>query len=124
MQSVYGLVGKIIFNGYRNSFTAQLGTALLLGSFGIATGSFAGVAIGYVLRGVLGVFLEKGILIIDLSIISLDEGRKLEEFKITASAAYAKATAKVYDEKQKEKIRQEYLQIISKFGFVGDGPKR
>lgn len=123
MQSVWSLVGKIAFNGYRNSFTAQLGTALLLTSFGIATGSFMGIAIGYVIRGVLGVFLEKGILAIDLTLISLEEGRKLADFKASAEAAYAKATAKVYDETEKEKIRQEYLAIIRKFGFVGDSPK-
>lgn len=123
MQSVWGLVGKIFFNGYRNSFTAQLGTALLLTSFGIATGSFVGIALAFIIRGVLGVFLEKGILAIDLTLISLEEGRKLAEFKQAASAAYARATARVYGETEKEKIRQEYLEIIKKFGFVGDSPK-
>lgn len=114
------LIVKIISNKYRDSFTAQLGTALLLSTFGIATGSFGGIVLGFLLRGVVGIFLEKGILVIDLSLISIDEGRKLKEFKAEAEAAYARATAKVYDEKQKEKIRKEYLEIIAKFGTVGN----
>lgn len=117
------LLAKIVSNKYRGTFTAQLGTALLLSSFGIATGSFGGVVLGFILRGVAGIFLEKGIYAIDLTLDSLKEGIGHREFKEKAEEIYRKTIAKVYDEKEKSKIRKEYLAIIEKFGTVGNGPK-
>lgn len=99
----------------------RLGTTLILSKFGVV--GPAADLIGYFLRGVIGFLAETGIFNLDLAINSLREGMKLKEFERDAAAAYKKATAKIYDEAAKDAIRKEYLEIISKFGNVGDRPK-
>ena len=112
------LIAKIFSNTYRDTFAIRLGTSLILGKFGIV--GPAADLIGYFLRGILGFAAETGIFQIDLAISALREGMKLKEFEREAAAAYKKATAKIYDEATKNAIRKEYLEIISKFGNVGD----
>lgn len=117
------LLQKVFFGKNKDMFIVQLGSALLLTSFGIATGGVAGVVLGFLLRGFLGVFVEKGIFVIDLTLDSLREGAKLKEFEKAATEAYNKATAKVYNEDEKQAIRKQYLEIISRIGTVGNGPR-
>lgn len=98
----------------------RLGSSLILGKFGIV-GPLADF-IGVFLRGILGTIVETGIFQLDLTLDSLREGMKEKDFIKDATAAYEKATAKVYDEKTKNEIRKQYLDIISRFGNVGDSP--
>lgn len=102
-------------------FTVQLGSTLLLANFGI-TGIAATIA-KYFLSGIIGVLIEDGTFLIDITLDSLKEGMKEEDFKKQAKDAYEKATAGVLDEVKKARIRRQYLDIISKIGVVGDGPK-
>lgn len=99
----------------------RLGSQLILAKFGLV--GFAGDFVGIFLRGVLGLLIEDGTFLIDLGLDAYREGQKLEEFKIEAKRAYDKATAKVYDERKKNEIRQQYLKIISAIGHVGNGPR-
>jgi len=99
----------------------QLGSSLLLANFGIV--GIPATIIKYFLSGIVGIFIEEGVYLIDFTLDALKEGRNLKEFEVLAKAAYEKATAKLYDETEKQKIRQQYLEIISKIGVVGDGPK-
>lgn len=105
----------------RNMFSVRLGASVLLGAFSIP--SSLTWLFSFPIRCVLGLLLERGIFILDVSLDSLREGTKLKEFERDARAAYEKATAKVYDEDEKQKIRVEYLRIISRIGVVGDGAK-
>lgn len=97
-------------------FTVRLGVKLLLANYGIV--GFGADVISWFLRGVLGVFLDEGIFLLDLSLDSLREGAKLEEFQKQATAEYEKASKRVYTEAEKNAIRKEYLDIISKFGAI------
>lgn len=109
---------RLFSNKYQDLFLTRLGVQLLLTQFGIG-GIFAG-AIGWVLKSVVGILLESGIYQLDLTLDAYREGKKLEEFKEAAEIAYKKATKKIYDETEKEQIRQEYLKIISAIGNVGN----
>lgn len=100
-------------------FSVRLSSSLLLIAFGISPAGPIGIFLGLLLRGVLGLFVEKGIFLIDISLDSLREGQKLKEFEKAAKADYEKATAKIYDESEKEKIRQQYLESIRRITFVG-----
>lgn len=117
----WGLLARVMSNDYRDSFVVQLGTSLLLSKIGLVgpIGNFVGIFI----RGILGLFMEETIFRIDLTLDSLREGMKEKEFNKAASEAYARATSKVYDEAKKNEIRKQYLEIISKFGAVGSGPR-
>lgn len=115
------LLHKILTNKNRDMFMVRLAATLLLGKLNI-TGVLA-TLLGRFLAGILGVFLEEGILLIDLTLDSYREGGKLKEFEKAATEAYKKATAQVYDETKKKEIRRQYLEIISRIGTVGDGPK-
>lgn len=99
----------------------RLGSALILGKFGIV-GPVADF-VGVFLRGILGLIMETGVFQLDLLLDSYREGAKIPEFEKAATEAYAKATAKIYDEEQKNAIRKQYLEILSKIVPVGNGPR-
>lgn len=113
-------IGRLFSNEYRETFAVQLGSKLILTKFGIV--GPAASFLGYFLRAGIGLLIETGIYQIDLAIVSLREGMKLKEFERDAAEAYKKATAKVLTEKEKNAIRREYLEIIARFGNVGDRP--
>lgn len=113
-----GFIARVLSNENRNLFTVRLGVALILAKFGIV--GFPARVVGFLFRGFLGVLIEDGTFIVDVALDAYREGRKLEEFKEMASKAYDKATAKIYDEEQKNAIRKEYLDIISRIGIVGN----
>lgn len=99
----------------------RLGTSLLFAQFGIA-GPVANL-LGIFVRGFLGLLMETGIFQLDLLLDAYREGKKIPEFEKAATEAYAKATAKIYDEEQKNEIRKQYLEILSKIVPVGNGPR-
>lgn len=100
----------------------QLGTTLILSAAGI-TGGLGLTLLAPILAGFLGFFIDEGTFLIDISLDAYREGEKLEQFTVAATAAYEKATAKVYTDAEKDVIRQDYLAIIAKIGSVGNGPK-
>lgn len=116
-----GFIARVFSNEYRDSFTVQLVTTLLLANFGIV--GLPAKFLSFIFRGVLGVFLEEGIFKIDVALDSFKEGQKYEQFKVLSMQAYRKATAKIYDEEKKNEIRKEYLKIIALIGAVGNGPR-
>lgn len=116
-----GFIARLLSNDGRNLFMVRLGSQLILAKFGLV--GFAGTIAGFFLRGFLGLLIEDGTFVIDLGLDAYREGQKLEDFKKEAAAAYAKTTAKVYDERKKDEIRQQYLKIISAIGTVGNGPR-
>jgi hypothetical protein len=108
-------------NSYRDTFMVRLGTTLLLGKFGIV-GPVADL-LGVFVRGFIGLLIETGVFQIDLLLDAYREGKKIPEFEKAATEAYAKATAKIYSEEQKNEIRKQYLEILSKIVPVGNGPR-
>lgn len=116
-QIFYKFLFGFFTNRSKDLFVIQLGVKLLLVQWGL-TGILGSVA-GYFLRSTLGFAMDNGIFVIDVTLDAIKEGITLDEFKDHAKIAYDKATAKVYKEEEKLAIRQEYLDIISKFGAVG-----
>ncbi len=78
--------------------------------------------IGWIASWILGSLLDKGIMQIDLSLTSLRIALEMDEYKELAKKAYDHATARVYTEAEKEKIREEYLAAIRRFGSIGRLP--
>jgi hypothetical protein len=120
---VWDAIGKIFFSKHRDLFAVGLGSNLLLAHLGIVPGTPLSAFLGFFVKGFLGFIMDSGVFIIDVTLDSLKEGKKLDEFRTAATAAYAHATAQIYDETEKAKIRKQYLDIISKIGVVGDDPK-
>lgn len=118
---ILSFLEKLLWNKNRDLFIVRLGSALLLTKFGIV--GFAATVLGRVLTGALGLFIEFGIYKIDLLLDAIEEGRKLKEFEEIATKIYNETVAKVHDEAKKNEIRKQYLEIISKIGPVGRGPK-
>jgi hypothetical protein len=111
-------LARLASNTNKDLFIVRLGVTLLLGRFGIV-GPLANL-LGSVLRMAIGLLMEDGIFLIEISVDAYKEGRKLKEFEKAATEAYQKATAKVYDEKEKDEIRKQYLEIIARIGAVGN----
>lgn len=122
MNSSRGLalfLARLYSNSHKDSFAVRLGASLMLAKFGII-GKWADLLAGLIIRPVMGLLIESGIWTIDLTWDAIREGRKLAEFEKLASEAYAKATAKIYTEREKDEIRKQYLEIISGIGNVGN----
>ena len=111
-------VARLFTNTQKDMFSVKLGVALLLAKFGIV-GSLADF-LSYFIRAILGALMEEGTFLIDIKIDAYKEGKKLKEFEQKAGELYAKAMAKKYTEDQKNAIRKEYLEIISRIGAVGN----
>lgn len=69
--------------------------------------------------------LDKGIIQLDIQIDKLKEALKDPQWRDAAEKAYKKASAKVYTEEEKDAIRKQYLDALSKYATYGNGvPKR
>ncbi len=111
-------VARFLSNKHKDLFIVEMGVTLLMVRYGIS--GVAAKFIGFFLKGTIGMLMESGIYIIDIGLDALKEGSKLVEFEKEATKLYNKTIAKVYDEEEKEKIRKEYLDVISKIGNVGN----
>lgn len=100
-------------NDEKNSFMVRLGVTLTLNAWNL-TGPFA-LVVSWFLRSALGLLVMGGKFAMDLELDALQEGVQLREFQEEAAKAYALATARVYDEGEKEAIRQQYLDIVDRF---------
>ncbi len=116
-----GFLARFFGNDDRDLFIVRLGTSLILARFGLV--GFLGQFVGFFVRSLLGLLIEDGTFLIDVGLDAYREGQKLKEFETAAREAYAKATAKIYDEATKNEIRKQYQDIISRIGVVGNGPK-
>lgn len=116
----WGFLARVLGNDNRDLFIVHLGSKLILAKFGIV-GPVANF-VSIFLRGIIGLLIEDGTYLIDISLDAYREGKKIPEFEKAASEAYEKATAKIYDEDKKNEIRKQYLDIISRIGTVGNGP--
>lgn len=115
------LLHQIFTSRSRDLFLVRLGVTLLLGRLGI-TGGLARFLSPF-FSGFIGMMIDFGIFKVDLMLDSYREGMKLEEFTKVAGEIYRRAMAKKYSEAEKQKIREEYLEIIRKIGVVGTRPK-
>lgn len=111
---MWSFIARVLSSKYKDIFVVRLGVNLTLSRLGI-TGPLAKV-VSPIISGLIGLLMEVGVFKIDLTIDAYREGQKLEEFKKQAKEAYDLATKKVYTEEEKQKIRNQYLAIISKFG--------
>lgn len=103
----------------KNSFVVRFGVGLWLTSIGL-TGFWA-APVAWIASMILGSLLDKAIIEIDLSIDSLKQAIKEPQWKDEAKKAYDHAMARVYTEKEKNAIRQEYLDALSHFATFGNG---
>lgn len=67
----------------------------------------------------LGLLVERAIIQIDIGINGIKEAMSLEEYRAFAKEAYERTTAKVYTEEEKQVIRKQYLDALSRFGAFG-----
>lgn len=116
MANLLSFLGRILGSKGKDLFIVRLGTSLILTKLGIV--GVGAKALAPFVAGFIGLIYELGVFQIDLSLDSLKEGRKLEEFKDQAEKAYQHAVERVYAEDEKQKIREQYLAIVSKFGSM------
>lgn len=67
----------------------------------------------------IGDLADRGILLVDLTLDSIKIAMSEKQWKDAAKKAYDKATAKVYTEDEKQKIREQYLDALRGFARVG-----
>lgn len=113
MKSLLPFLAKLLANKYADGLLARLGATLFLAKFGVV-GVLAKTMLPFV-SGFIGLMIESGVFKLDLTIDALQEGAKLREFQKAAKEAYAHAKSKVHTPEEKERIRQQYLDIIRKF---------
>lgn len=80
-----------------------------------------GAFISFIASNVLGSMLDNGIIKLDITIDRIKEAMKDPMWRVEAQNAYKNATKKVYAEWEKEAIRKEYLDALSKYATYGNG---
>lgn len=120
-RGVLSFIEKVLWSDHRDMYSVQLASALLLAEFGVV--GVAASLLGRVIRGVLGAFLDFGILTIDLVLDKIREGKKLKDFEKIAEDLWKRAHEGKKTEAEKQKIREEYLAVLRKIGPVGSGPR-
>lgn len=113
---MFSLLARILENKYSNSLIARLGATLALGKLGVV--GVAAKALLPFVSGIVGLLMETGVFAIDLTLDAYKEGQKLIEFQKAAKEAYAHASSKVHTPEEKQRIREQYLAIISKFASL------
>ena len=115
-KGLWYFLAKVMSNDYRKSFFVELGVDVLLAKFGIY--GRAAHALGFFVKGFMGLALEVGVFKIDITLDAIKEGKKLKNFDRLALEAYERTIKRVYTEEEKNEIRKIYLNIISDFGPV------
>lgn len=101
----------------KDSFIVNFALHLWLAHFGIA-GPLADFIAFFGTR-FLGSLLDRGILVIDLTLDSIKLALKEDQYRKLAEVAYKKAIAKVYTEGEKDEVRKQYLDALRDFARVG-----
>lgn len=112
---------RLLSNKGKDLFIVKLGSALLLANLGVV--GVAASFLGPLIRGFIGLLYEDGTFLIDLAIDSYREGKKLKEFEAIAGPLYEQAMRGKKTEAEKQALRKQYLEVISKIGAVGRGPQ-
>jgi hypothetical protein len=94
-----------------------MGVRLWLTSIGV-TGPLASYLSGP-LEWILGSFLDKGIIQIDIKLNSIKTEAEMKSYLEAAEKVQAVAIAKVYTEAEKDEIRRQYLDTIRNFASFG-----
>lgn len=102
----------------KDLFSLKLGVGLWINSLGLG---WLGNIIAPFIEWALGSMIDFGIFKIDITINAIQEGMKKSEFKDLAQKAHDSAIKKVYTEQEKDAIRRQYLDILSKFVAFGNG---
>lgn len=103
----------------KNSFVVKYSIHLWLTTMGVS--GPLGAFISFIATHVLGSMLDNGIIVLDISVDRIKEAMKDPVWRIEAQNAYKKATARVYEQWEKDKIRKEYLDALSKYATYGNG---
>lgn len=112
-------IARLASNSHKDDFSVRLGVTLLLSKFGIV-GKWADL-FSALMRPLLGLLIETGIFAIDLTLDAYKEGKKLSEFKETATKLHDKLQgSKKLTEGEKNAYRKEYLRLIGLIGNVGN----
>lgn len=70
---------------------------------------------------ILGSMLDKGLILVDIKIDQLKEALKDPKWREDALKYYELAGARIYSEDEKNEIRNQYLDALSKYATYGNG---
>lgn len=101
----------------KDSFIVRFAVHAWLQSLG-ARGPL-GVLLATIISRIIGDMADRGIIIVDLRLDKIREAMKEDQWKEAATKAYKVATAKVYTEKEKNAIRDQYIRALGE--YVGFG---
>lgn len=94
---------------------------MALATAALGLSGFGAWIFGLVAANVLGVMLDRGIIVMDIGIDKLKEALKDPQWRAAAEKAYKKASARVYTEEEKNAIRKQYIDALSKYATYGNG---
>lgn len=103
----------------KNSFVVQYAVHLAVAAFGLS--GIPATLFAFVATRILGVMLDRGIIVLDIQIDRIKEALKDPQWRAAAEKAYMNATARVYTEEEKIAIRKQYLDALAKYATYGNG---
>lgn len=104
----------------KDSFVVQYSILLWLQAVGVSATGPIGLILIFFLSRVLGSMLDFGILQADIALDKLGQALRSDQWRKAALQAYQRASSKVYTEDEKNAIRKEYLDALTKYvSFTG-----
>jgi hypothetical protein len=104
----------------KNLFVVHYASNVWVASLGL-TGPF-GALVAFLIRLAMGDMLDRGIILADITLDKLKEALKEPQWKEAALKAYKSAIAKPkLSEEEKDVIREQYLDALSKYATYGNG---
>ena len=103
----------------KNSFVVNYAVHMWIASMSIS--GPLGAFVAFFAKRILGDMIDRGLIVVDIQIDKLKQALKDKQWKEAALKAYNHASARVYSEAEKDAIRKEYLDALSKYATYGDG---
>lgn len=92
-----------------------------MGIASLGLGGPIGAFAAFLAEKFLTVLLDRGLIILDISMDGWSEARKDPKWRDAAEKAYKKASSRVYTEEEKNAIRKEYMAALSNYATFGNG---
>lgn len=103
----------------KNSFIVQYAVHMGLAALGL-TGPL-GALVAFFASWFLGTLLDEGLIVLDIQIDKWKEAMKDPKWRDAALKAYNKASSKVLTEKEKDEVRQQYIDALGDYAAFGNG---
>jgi hypothetical protein len=106
----------------KNSFVVNYAMHSWLIAMGVSISGPWGLFLIAVGSRILGSMLDRGIIELDITIDHLKQAAKDPQWRYQVGKIYSKTVSKVFDEKEKDEIRRQYMEVLNQYAIFANTP--